>query len=190
MEYPMCIQSLKQKEFLVQLAQKKSLYFNRKYRFFRLLFAFFIFKNIEISSGQGVSQIKPNLVWSIPWVPKVRNKKSFWYSLPRKKFVFRSEISTYSFILFSKIQKFHRSRSCSNRTIFGMEYPMGTQSAKQKEFSVQLAQEKSQFFIRNIAFISNRLRLLNFKNRPHLSAQKVIEIEPNWAWTIPYIPRM
>ena len=29
------------------------------------LFAYFIFKNIEILSGQGVVQIKPNPVWSI-----------------------------------------------------------------------------------------------------------------------------
>ena len=29
------------------------------------LFAYFIFKKIEILSGQGVVQIKPNPVWSI-----------------------------------------------------------------------------------------------------------------------------
>ena len=37
----------------------------------RLLFAYFIFKNIEILSGQGVVLIKPNLVCSIPCVPQV-----------------------------------------------------------------------------------------------------------------------
>ena len=35
------------------------------------LFAYSIFKNIEILSGQGVVQIKPNSVWSIPWVCRV-----------------------------------------------------------------------------------------------------------------------
>ena len=40
---------------------EKSSYFNRKYRLFRLLFAYSIFKNLEILSGQGVVQIKPNL---------------------------------------------------------------------------------------------------------------------------------
>ena len=30
------------------------------------LFAYSIFKNIEISSGQGVVQIEPNSVWRIP----------------------------------------------------------------------------------------------------------------------------
>ena len=35
------------------------------------LFAYSIFKNIEILSGQGVIQIKPNSVWSIPCVFKV-----------------------------------------------------------------------------------------------------------------------
>ena len=50
---------------------EKSSYFNRKYRFFRLLFAYSIFKNIEISSVQGVDQTKPNLEWSIPCVSRV-----------------------------------------------------------------------------------------------------------------------
>ena len=40
---------------------EKSSYFNRKYRFIRLLYAYFIFKNIEVLSDQGVVQIKPNL---------------------------------------------------------------------------------------------------------------------------------
>ena len=34
-------------------------------------FAYSIFKKIEISSGQGVVQIKPKLVWSIPCVSRV-----------------------------------------------------------------------------------------------------------------------
>ena len=46
----------------------KKFVFQRKYRLIRLLFAYSIFKNIEISSGQGVVQIKPNSVWSIPRV--------------------------------------------------------------------------------------------------------------------------
>ena len=44
---------------------EKSSYFNRNFD----LFAYSIFKNIEILSGQGVVQIQPNSVWSIPWVP-------------------------------------------------------------------------------------------------------------------------
>ena len=35
------------------------------------LFAYSIFKNIEILSDQGVVQIEPNLVWSIPCVSRV-----------------------------------------------------------------------------------------------------------------------
>ena len=38
------------------------------------------FENRSISSGQGVVQIRPNSVWSIPWVPKVQNEKNFWYT--------------------------------------------------------------------------------------------------------------
>ena len=49
---------------------EKSLYFIRKYRLIRLLFAYSIFINIEILSGQEVVQIKPNSVWRIPCVIK------------------------------------------------------------------------------------------------------------------------
>ena len=50
------------------------------------LFAYSIFKNIEISLGQGVVQIEPNLLWSIPCLYGVGNDKIFCYSLPRKTF--------------------------------------------------------------------------------------------------------
>ena len=86
-ENPMCIQSVKQKEFLLQLAQEKSSYFNRKYRLIRLFY-------------------------------------------------------------FQKYRSFIGSRSCPNLTKLGMEYPMCAQIVKQKEFLLQLAQEKSQFCIR------------------------------------------
>ena len=49
------------------------------------------FKNRSISSGQGVVQIKPNSVWSMPCVGRVKNNKNFWYSLPRKKVSFLNE---------------------------------------------------------------------------------------------------
>ena len=71
------------------------------------LFAYSIFENVEISSGQGVVQIKPKLVWSIPFVSRVYSKKNFWYSLPRKKVrILIGKIdffAYYSLILFSKI---------------------------------------------------------------------------------------
>ena len=49
---------------------ERSSYFNQKYRLIRLLYAYSIFKNIEILSGQGVLQIEPNSQWSIPCVPR------------------------------------------------------------------------------------------------------------------------
>ena len=48
------------------------------------LFAYSFFKNIEISSGHRVVQIKPNLVWSIPCVCGVY-VKNFCYCLSTKK---------------------------------------------------------------------------------------------------------
>ena len=64
---------------------EKSSCFHQEYRLIRLLFAYSIFKNIEILSGQGCVQIKPNSAWSITSVIRMWNKKNFWYSLPRKK---------------------------------------------------------------------------------------------------------
>ena len=55
-------------------------------------FAYSIFKNIEISWGQGVVQIKANSVLSITNVIKVLNEKNCWHCLPRKKLVFHTEI--------------------------------------------------------------------------------------------------
>ena len=50
---------------------EKSSFFNRKFRLIRLLYAYSIFKNIEILSGQEVVQIEPNSEWSITFVPRV-----------------------------------------------------------------------------------------------------------------------
>ena len=66
MEYPMCTQSVKRKEFLSQLVYKKVRFSIGNFD----LFGYSIFENIEILSGQGVVQIEPNSVWSIPSVPR------------------------------------------------------------------------------------------------------------------------
>ena len=67
-------------------------------------FAFSIFKNIEILSGRIV-QSEPNMVWRITSVMKVKCKKSFLYSLPRKKISF-----SYGNLRFFQINNF-RNRS-------------------------------------------------------------------------------
>ena len=48
-----------QKKTINSAFLEKSSYFIRKYRLNRLLFAYSIFKNIEILLGQRVVQIKP-----------------------------------------------------------------------------------------------------------------------------------
>ena len=57
-----------------------------------------------------------------------------------KKLVFQSEISTYSLIIrlfyFRTYRNYVGSRSCSNQTKLGMEYPQCISSLKQKEFLV------------------------------------------------------
>ena len=66
MEYTMCTQSVKRKEFFVQLLYKKDRFSIGNFDFF----GYSIFKNIEILSGQGIVQIEPNSLWSIPCVPR------------------------------------------------------------------------------------------------------------------------
>ena len=74
---------------------EKSSIFNRKYPLIRLLFSFSSFKSIEISSVQGVVQIKPNSVWSIPRVYRTLEKRISGIACLGKKLVFHSEICCY-----------------------------------------------------------------------------------------------
>ena len=66
-------------QIIANLAQitflEKSLYFIRKCRI--RLIRLFYFQNYRILSGQGIVQIKPNSVWSIPWAPSLK-KEEFW----------------------------------------------------------------------------------------------------------------
>ena len=48
------------------------------------------------------------------------------------------------------------SRICSILTKIGMEYTMGTQIVRQKEFLLLLSEEKSWVFVRKFAIISNK----------------------------------
>ena len=70
------LESKTERTFGIACLEKK-LFLNRKYRFFRLLFAYFIFKSIELLSGQGVVQSEPKPVWSISWVPRVSKQKEY-----------------------------------------------------------------------------------------------------------------
>ena len=67
------------------------------------LFAYSIFKNIEILSGQGVVQSEPNWYPRLPVLFRLLCKKNGPPNFPRKKFVFQSEILSYALVLFSKI---------------------------------------------------------------------------------------
>ena len=61
-----------------------------------------------------------------PGYVEVKTERIFGKACLGKKFVFQSEISTYSLIrlfYFQKYRNFVGSRSCSNRTKLGMEYP-------------------------------------------------------------------
>ena len=75
----------KNKKFCNTLPRKKVSISYGNVRFFSNNLRLLNFKNRPFSSGQGLVQIEPNSVWSIPCVPRVKNITNFWYSLPRKK---------------------------------------------------------------------------------------------------------
>ena len=52
-------------------------------------------------------------------------------------------------------------RSCSNQTKFGIEYPQGRKTLRQKEFGYSLPLKKIKFSYRNLRLF----QISNFKNR-------------------------
>ena len=61
----------KTKRILAIACLGKKFVFQSEISTYSFLFAYSIFKTIEVLSRQGVVQIKPNPVWSIPCVPRV-----------------------------------------------------------------------------------------------------------------------
>ena len=218
MEYPTCIQSLKQKEFLLQLVQEKSSYFNRKYLTYSLILFSKIQKFYRIKelskcnqTRYGVSHVylesKIETIFAIACLGKKflfqsevqtyslilfskiqkfyrfkelsksnqtrygvshvylesKIERIFAIACLGKKFVFQSEIQTYSLIIFSKIQKFYRIKELSKSNQTRNRVSICAQIVKQKEFLLQLAQEKSQYCIRKFAIISNKFAILILK---------------------------
>ena len=119
MEYSTCIQSLKQKGFLLQLVQEKSSYFNRKYLTYSLILFSKIQKFYRIKELSKCNQTRYG-VSHVYLESKIERIVSI--ACLGKKFVFQSEIQTYSLILFSKIQKFYRIKelSKSKQTRYGV----------------------------------------------------------------------
>ena len=76
------------------------------------------------SFDQGVVQIEPNSVWSIPCVPRVENKRIFGIDCLEKRLVFHAEICYYFEYLIFKYSIFHRVKelSKSNQTRNGVTH--------------------------------------------------------------------
>ena len=104
---------------------EKSSYFNRESRLIRLLFAYSIFKNIEILSGQGCVQIKPNSAWSIISVIECKTKRIFGVACLRKKLVFHTELFEFLEKGILKTGLFYRVKKLFKSNQVGMEYPQG-----------------------------------------------------------------
>ena len=160
MEYPMGTQSLKQKEFLLQLAQEKSSYFNRKYRLIRL----FYFQKYRKFIGSRSCPNLTKLGMEYPTCIQSLKQKEFLLQLAQEKSsYFNRKYRLIRLFYFQKYRNFIGSRSCPNLTKLGIEYPMCAQIVKQKEFLLQLAQKKSQYCIRKFAIISNKFAIIILK---------------------------
>ena len=132
MEYPMCNQSVKRKKILLQLAQEKVSYSYGSLRISRLA----NFKNKSFSSVQGVVQIKPNLVWSIPGVGRLcdKTKRIFGIACLGKKLV--------------------GSRSCSKWTKLISQTTSTIQVVMQKNGPPNFHSKKVRISIGNIDFFA------------------------------------
>ena len=153
MEYPMCTQSVKQKEFLVQLVQKKvrisigniDLFVYYTLILFSKIQKFYRVKELSKSNQTryGVSRV----------YLERKTKRTFVIACLQKKFVFQSEISTYSVILFSKIQNFYwvKELSKTNQTWYGASHVY--LERKTKRIFVIACLQKSSFFNRKFRLI-------------------------------------
>ena len=123
-EYPMCAQIVKQNEFLLQLAQEKSQYCIRKFAIISNKFAILILK-IGLSRRAKELSKSNHTRYGVSHVYlESKIERIFAIACLGKKFVFQSELQTYSLILFSKIQKFYRIKelSKSNQTRYGVSH--------------------------------------------------------------------
>ena len=120
MEYHLCNESVKQKNFWLSSPRKK-LGFHTEFCEFRELR---IFENFNFfSAGQGVVQIKPNAVWSITSVMRVKSKKKFGWARLGKSWVFIRNFANFANCEFLRILIFFqrvKELSTSNQTRNGV----------------------------------------------------------------------
>ena len=150
MEYPICTQSVKQKDFLVQLVQKKVrlsienidlfayytlILFSKLQNFYRVKE---LFKSNQTRYGVSHAHLE------------CKTKRIVGIACLQKSSFFNRKFRPLRLFYFQKYRSFIGTRNCPKRTKLGIEYPMCTQSVKQKEFLVQLVQKKVRISIGNI----------------------------------------
>ena len=147
------------------------------------------FKNRSFLSDQKVVQIKPNLVWRIPRVGRLWDRKSFWYSLPRKQVSFSyGKLQLFRLncnYWISKIGLFRRVKElCKwNQTWYGVS-PVYIESETKRFFCYNLPRKKVSF---SYGFVQ-LFQINNSKSWSISSNQGVVQIEPNSACSIPCVP--
>ena len=159
MEYPICTQSVKEKNFGIACLGKQFV-FQSDISAYSLIIRLFYFQKYRNFIG---SRSCPNqtIRYGVSRVYLERKTKRFFViACLQKKFVFQSEISTHSVILFSKIQKFYRFKELfkSNQTRYGVS-PVYLES-KRKKNSVQFVWEKVRISIGNFGLLAYHTLIL------------------------------
>ena len=142
-------------------------------------------KNRPLWLGHRVVQIEPNLVWSIPRLGRLWDKRNFGYSLPTKKVSF-----PYGTLRISRITNFkNRSFSSGQGVVQIQPNPVWSitfvpRMQNKKNFCYSLSRKNV-----SISYGSMRIsrRITNFKNRSFLSDQGVVQSEPNWYPRLPVL---
>ena len=152
MEYSMCTQSVKRKTFLIY---KKDRFSFGNFDFF----VNFIFKKQKFNRVKELSKSNQTR-YGVFHVYLERKKRFFGIACLQKSSFFNRKIRHIRLFYFRKYGNFIGSRSCSNRTKLGMEYPMCTQSVKEKKIRYSLSWKKVRISIGNFGLLAYHTLIL------------------------------
>ena len=160
MENPICTQSVKEKKIRYSLSWKKvrtSIGNFGSLAYHTLILFSKIQKFYRVKELSKSNQTR----YGVSHVYLERKTKKFLSQLVYKKSsFFNRKFRLIRLFYFRKYRNFIGSRSCSNRTKLGMEYPICTQSVKEKKFRYSLSWKKVRTSIGNFGLLAYHTLIL------------------------------
>ena len=143
-----------------------------------------IFKNIEISLGQGVVQSEPNWYPRLPVLFKLLCKKNGPPNFPRKKVRFSiGNIDLFAYSIFKNIEILLGQRVVQSGPNWFPRLPVLFKLLCKKNGPPNFPRKKVRFSIGNIDLFAYSI----FKNIEILSGQWVVQSGPNWFPRLPVL---